>query len=353
MMNLVLMEVDAELKALGFGTSWDQYVDGRVGLGVDAVLVLSSGEAQQRFGVVTKGRAAYPNEIDALEVARAAASGFGAPLYLAPAIPESTGKLLNDRGWSWADAAGNVGIQAGTWRVAQRKSDRPRPVSRSFPGGSGAYAIVRALLTFEDGEVERNGGGGRAGPQGLANQAGVTQPRASQVLKQLVDLGLVSKEERGWVPDRPALLDAFIANYRGPKGSEVPVLTLDSPRAFTAEIAALADQHGGRCVVSADVGPDALVGWRRPSVAILYLDRPLDVTQVDAVRAKGRHDANVLLRFPEDTSVFPGMHRTYAEIDGTDVELAPISQQLWDLHDLGGSDRIEVAGRLRSWYLDR
>lgn len=346
MLVSMLMEIDATLHALGFATSWDQssrWSD----KGVDALLELSSTGEDVRFAVVTKGRSPYPNELARLEVARMAAATIGAPLLVAPHIPASVGDHLNQRGWSWADAAGNVGIRTGTWRIVQRTTDRPRPARRSFPGGAGATAIIRALLSFRHGEAEHLDG------LGLAHQAEVTQPRVSQVLKQLVELDLVRRSDAGWIPDRPALLDAFLAGYRGPKGSELPLYTLDPLRSFTARLASTASGFGRRCVVSADVGPDALIGWRRPEVSVVYLDGPIDVASIGAAPAKARHDANVLLRIPEDGSVFRSVDQLTTDVDGTQIELAPISQQLWDLHDLGGSDRLEVAGQLRSWFLER
>jgi hypothetical protein len=42
-----------------------------------------------------------------------------------------------------------------------------------------------------------------------------------------------------------------------------------------------------------------------------------------------------------------------AVVLGNDVPLADPFQQIWDLEDLGGADRIEAAGRLREWLLAR
>jgi hypothetical protein len=331
---------------MGFTTGWD-HAPTSANHGVDALLDLTMGGEQKRFAVVAKGRAPYPNELGRLEPSRALAAVEGAPLLVAPLITASVGAQLNDNGWSWADTSGNLGIHAGTWHIVQRKTERTRPSRQSFPGGTGATAIVRALLSFRDGDIA-----GRDGVD-LVNQAGVTQPRLSQVLKQLVELGLVRRSDAGWTPDRPALLDAFLAGYRGPKGSELPLYTLDPLRTFTAHLASTAASVGRRCVVSADVGPDALMGWRRPETSVVYLDGPIEVASLDAAPAKGRHDANVLLRVPDDASVFRPMDRLVAEIDGVEVDLAPVSQQLWDLHDLGGSERLDIAGQLRSWFLDR
>ncbi|MEA2589629.1 MAG: hypothetical protein QOH66_2556, partial [Actinomycetota bacterium] len=41
-----------------------------------------------------------------------------------------------------------------------------------------------------------------------------------------------------------------------------------------------------------------------------------------------------------------------ATAGGIDVPLADPTQMIWDLHDLGGADRVEAAGVLREWLLN-
>lgn len=82
--------------------------------------------------------------------------------------------------------------------------------------------IIRALLGFVEGEAPL------LDATGLATQAGVTQPRASQVLGRLHDLNLISKREGCWWPDREPLLDRFRSVYRG-SGSESYFYSLAEP----------------------------------------------------------------------------------------------------------------------------
>ena len=109
---------------------------------------------------------------------------------------------------------------------------------------------------------------------------------------------------------------------------------------------------GRRVVVSADVGPDLILPWRRPSVVILYVEHDFDPSELDLVEAQGRHDANVVVRGPRDGSVFP-RRQFVADFQGVEVPLADPSQLIWDLQDLGGADRFEAAGMLREWLLAR
>jgi hypothetical protein len=167
----------------------------------------------------------------------------------------------------------------------------------------------------------------------------------------LLELDLVSRTPHGrWLPDREALLDRFLSEYRGPGGSQRFLYSLDPPNQVAARVAQLADVKS--LAVSADVGPDLLRAWRHPTVVILYARQLLDLDRLNLVDAEGRHDANVIVRSPHDSSVFP-TDLLIAEMGSVEVPLADPTQQLWDLLDLGGADRLEAAGRLREWVLDR
>lgn len=184
----------------------------------------------------------------------------------------------------------------------------------------------------------------------LADQANVTQARASQVLGRLERLGLVEKTGRGrWRPDREAMLDRFLAEYRGPGGTERYLYGLDSLTDVSIAIATSAEPRRP-IALSADVGPDLLTAWRRPSVLVVYARQELDVVAVGLVDAQGPDDANVIVRDSTDLSVYPTPAST-VELRGARVPLADPLQMIWDLHDLGGADREEAAGRLRQWLL--
>jgi hypothetical protein len=154
-----------------------------------------------------------------------------------------------------------------------------------------------------------------------------------------------------WAPRREALLDRFLAEYPGPGGSEHYYYTLDSP-VDVAVRAGRESTQGQPIAVSADVGPDLIVPWRRPSLVILYAKHAIDPADLGLTDAQGRHDGNVIIRAPEDRSVFP-VPALSGQVQGNEVPLADPLQQIWDLQDLGGADRIEAAGRLREWLLER
>jgi hypothetical protein len=320
---------------------------GREDAGVDAILDVTVGDRSVRFAVQAKSRAPYPHEVERLQRSQRALELHGHPLMIAPFVSESLGSLLTRDGWSWADTQGNFDLRAPGLVARQRRASvAPVPKRRSLPRGSGSYAVIRALVRFSGGEDEE------PGATALAAQAGISQPRASQVLHQLYDLKLVGMSGRGrWEPSREALLDRFLAEYPGPGGSEHYYYTLDSP-VDVAVGAGRASTPGRPIAVSADVGPDLIVPWRRPSLVILYARHAIDPSDFGLTDAQGRHDANVIIRNPEDRSVFP-VPALAAQVQGNEVPLADPLQQIWDLQDLGGADRAEAAGRLREWLLER
>lgn len=195
------------------------------GARVDSVLEVLGGRGPTRFAVEERIRAPYPNELRNLEAHRAALEPLGHALLIVPFVSEPLGVALVHAGWSWADAYGNFDLRGPDLLLRQRHTAKaPAVRKKTLPQGSGSLAIIRALVTF--GEREEEEGAATS----LAAQARVSQPRASQVLRQLQDLGLVERTGRGrWRPDREALLDRFLAEYSGPRGSEQFLYSLDSP----------------------------------------------------------------------------------------------------------------------------
>ncbi|MBA2283103.1 MAG: hypothetical protein H0W25_17980 [Acidimicrobiia bacterium] len=318
-------------------------------VGPDAILLIAAGDAEVRFAVEEKRRAPYPNEIPRLSGHREALSQSGQPLLVVPFVSEALGPVLGEAGWSWADECGNFDLRAPGLVLRQRHTTTtPRPKRKSLPQGSGGLAIIRALIRFGAGEEQE------AGATALAAQAKVSQPRASQVLRQLHELKLIDNSGRGRLrPNREALLDRFLAEYRGPGGSEQYLYSLDPPTDLAVRATSTRTGSPARqIVVSADVGPDLILAWRRPTTVVLYTTHEIDPDDLGLVEAQGSHDANVIVRIPEDRSVFP-VPELVADVRGVGVPLADPSQMIWDLQDLGGADRLEAAGMLHEWLLTR
>jgi hypothetical protein len=172
----------------------------------------------------------------------------------------------------------------------------------------------------------------------------------SQILTTLRDLELTAKEGREWVvADRAALLDRFVDEFDQASVSTRYLYSLD-PVSAVAERAATFDEV---VVVSADVGPDLIAPWRQPSVLVLYSHDWIEPDRLGAVEAEGRDAANVFVRQPPDDAVMGWRTNVALRADGPEIPLADPTQMLIDLIELGGADREEAAGVLRTWMLDR
>jgi len=186
----------------------------------------------------------------------------------------------------------------------------------------------------------------------LAALVGVSQPRVSQVLAQLTKKSAVTSKADGYVGRPRKLLDLYIANHRPTLvGNEVPWYGLQPMREQIERICELARASSTRVAVSADLGPDLLAPWRHPTLTVVYTDAPVDLTEAGLVRAEGRVDATVLFRHTSDTTLLSPFEPWPRQVER--IPLTDPVQQVWDLHALGGEDRIEAASRLTERILDR
>ena len=339
-LSQMLIELVSRLEEAGADAS----VTRRPAGDFDAILDVDLDGVRQKFAVEVKSRAPYPNELDIFLAMHNHIANFGVPLLFAPSISEGVGKLLIERGWSWADSRGNLEIRAPGLRLRHRVSTRQpiRPGRAVLPHGPGSLAIIRFL-------IRQSNEWAAFGPTELAKIGGVQQPRASQVLSRLHSAGLVERVPEGWRADREALLDAFLNDYRGPGGTELYFYSLDSAAKAARDVVSSLASDDSRIAVSADVGPDLIAPWRSPTVAVIYLDDSFDMSEIDLVPAASRADANIILRVPDDTSVFRS--DPLEDTTGAPLPLADETQMIWDLHDLGGDDRVEAAGELKKWLL--
>ncbi len=203
--------------------------------------------------------------------------------------------------------------------------------------GAGTAAIARALIATNEPLT------GVA----LAEAVGVSQPRASQVIRQLTEQTAVRATDDGYVGRssklldlydrraRPALVQAESYWYSTRPLSDQAARVLRLARATTTDVA-----------FSADLGPDLLVPWRHPTLAVVYASEALDLSDAGFVPAEGRPDASVIMRWTTDRTLLAPSPPWPRFVD--DIPLTDPTQQWWDLLDLGGEDRREAADRLRA-----
>jgi hypothetical protein len=208
--------------------------------------------------------------------------------------------------------------------------------------GAGTSAIARYLVAAE----------APISGKALACAIGVSQPRASQVLKQLSALEAVRATPKGYVGRRSRLFELYEQRAR-------PILV--EPESYWYSTAPLPEQAdrvrrgaevaGSAIAFSADLAPDLLVPWRHPTLTIVYAAEHIDLESARFVPAEGRADATLVLRHTSDLALLRPSGNWPMEVDG--LPLTDPVQQWRDLLDLGGEDRSEAAGRLRRAILDR
>jgi hypothetical protein len=344
---LIADEVVRHIQALG-GKAQIQAAPQTDPQGPDVLVRLDMEGVTAVFVVEAKVRPPYPSEVPALDRKRGRLAQLGTPLLLVPYVSAGVGETLSAHDWSWADGQGNMDLRSGTIRLRQRlPRTASTPRRTSLPRAGGGLALVRALIAhpgyFSDARLTQ----GR-----LAAAAGITQARVAQVMAQLREAGLVETKLGSSPQDRARLLDAFLDEYAGPHGEEAYFYTLEPLKDVAKRVCRPSAEAAWPGAISADVGPDLIAPFRSPTVLIVYIKRPGALELDEFVPAEGRGDANVIIRASQDSSVFGSDALPLVRpIDGTNVRLADPVQMIWDLHQLGGEDRVAGANRLRQWVL--
>ena len=214
-------------------------------------------------------------------------------------------------------------------------STASRNASRRW--GAGTAAIARALIAARrplTGVV-------------LAEAVGVSQPRASQVIRQLAEQTAVRATDDGYVGRPAKLLDLYERRARPTLVQAESYWYSTRPLSDQAvRVIRLASVTTTDVAFSADLGPDLLVPWRHPTLAVVYASGALELSDAGFVPAEGRADASVIVRWTIDRTLFAPASPWPRVVD--DIPLTDPTQQWWDLLDLGGEDRREAADRLRA-----
>jgi hypothetical protein len=207
--------------------------------------------------------------------------------------------------------------------------------------GRSAFQVLRRLIENPPGQPQTV----------LARDAHVSQPRVSQVLKTLHELGFAAGANQN---DRTGLLDLWLAHYPGPGG----VSTRWYGRDPVDQVASAAYEHA----VAADAAPllsgesaaDLIAPYARPTSAVLYVEAHIDLSAIGLVRTPDPEIATLELVVPEDPTVRPQADRppTTATLSGQKVELADPLQILWDVARSTGIDAPQQVEHLRLHLLD-
>lgn len=313
-------------------------------LSVDALLIVRDDTSSWQFVIVEKDRAPRQGSLDRLELP---SHDRSLPvLLMTDYVSLPLADELTARSISWIDAQGNIDLRAPGLRVRERRTTRPPVPTERLPGGSGASALIRTLIQLDSDLTSQ------FTLTELAGLAGITQPRASQIMRSLTDLELATPVVRGtWRVERAQLLERFLAEYEGPRGAWHRYYSLDRPwiaaRALLAELPPDADP-----VISGDLAADLLRPVRRPTDVVIYVrpDAPDPLRSVPFVENESGV-GNVWVCQAKDTSIWSG-RQPRSDDPGFDLPMADFVQVAWDLLRLGGEDRNEAAEAVVRWILE-
>ena len=208
--------------------------------------------------------------------------------------------------------------------------------------GAGTAAVVRLLIASDDPLTGVT----------IATMVGVTQPRASQILRQLADHDAITATPDGYVGERTKLLYLYAARARPHLVEPESYWYSTRPLADQARrVLALASDHDVTVAFSADPPPARTARWRHPRVTCASPDARRPIEDAGLVPAEGRADASLITRWTDDQGLLSPAAPWRGEAEGLPV--ADPCQQWWDLLDLGGEDRAEAADRLRTAIVER
>jgi hypothetical protein len=174
----------------------------------------------------------------------------------------------------------------------------------------------------------------------LARDLQVSQPRISQILRLLanhdIDIEHLDDPEQ-----HRRLVDLYVRYHRPNAVSESLFYALDPAYEQVRQVIEAANRQDVRVAVSADLAPDLIAPWRTPTLTVVYAEASLDLEPSLFVPAMARGEATLLIRHVSDDSLLAPWTTSRP-----DIPIIHPVQQVWDLYDLGGEDRIEAAERL-------
>jgi hypothetical protein len=174
----------------------------------------------------------------------------------------------------------------------------------------------------------------------LARDLQVSQPRISQIL-QLLARHSVDVEHLHDPKQRRRMVDLYVTCHRPYVVSESLLYGLDQPYVQARQVVEAAHRQKVRIAVSADLAPDLIAPWRTPTLTVIYASATFDLAPSVFVPAMARGEATILVRQVSDESLLESW-----PVSRLDIPIAHPVQQVWDLYDLGGEDRLEAAERL-------
>ena len=299
-----------------------------------------------------------PKEVQRL--VQSAGDDDAVQLLIAPGLTPSEQQQLTAAGWAWLSGPtahqptmGNLVLGNDTIRL---HSTGPPDTDVHTPRGRtpwGALMLQKQLLT------------GESFPQSeLVRITGLTQPRVSQVLKDLQANRLVGKEgSRQSVRWRCAnidgLLDRWLMSQPGAGGVTTYWMGLrDSDEQVhdacqRLDKAAALHNDFQELAVSGDPAAQQFAPWRTPVRAVIYARVGADLSPAGFVPT-GPGEATLEVSVPKDPGVWPtgAVSRLIRRLrPDPPFPLADPFQTLLDIKRIGGPDADQAFDVLRRWLV--
>lgn len=306
----------------------------KVQVAADRVVISrDGGRTALRF--VRPGRPPRPSELTA---------ATEPSLMVAERLSPGVRRRLEELGWSWAtdDGAVSIDLDSGRLRVPIAEDRGDATANRVGPAAPGpapyaATAVGRVLLVTDTPLIQSQ----------IAERIGVTQPRVSQVLNDLLAWDLVERiGRRGWCPsDHRRLLAHLLQNAPPPTEGMSTWWATAEQDPWDATLRCLPRLLDAR--VSGDTAADLYAPWRRPALSILYAATTIDLHPLGLVAADGPDDAVLRLVNPADPTLLcePATPRRFRKVS---VPLADPIVVLRDVRAGPGPDVDDAAAALEA-----
>ncbi|HEX6255845.1 MAG TPA: helix-turn-helix domain-containing protein [Euzebyales bacterium] len=205
------------------------------------------------------------------------------------------------------------------------------------PAPYAATAVARVLLVAHTPLIQSQ----------IAERIGVTQPRVSQVLNNLLAWDLVERiGRRGWCPSDHRRLLAHLLHNAPPPTEGVSMWWATAEQdPWDVTLRCLPQLLDAR--VSGDTAADLYAPWRRPALSIVYAAKTVDLHPLGLVAADGPDEAVLRLVTPADPTLLPEP-ATPRRFRGVTVPLADPIVVLRDVQAGPGPDAGEAAAALEA-----
>lgn len=178
----------------------------------------------------------------------------------------------------------------------------------------------------------------------IADQLGTSQQSVSHAVRVLGTL--VQDAGQGlFATDKENLLDHWASQYAGPNGQKFGWYSLDSIVKQTHAAAKIAESLAVSPLVSGDVAADRLAPWRLPSLGLLYLNSPIDLSGDGFIPAP-LSEATLITCVPRDPTLWRLADSRSSE-NSESVALADPVIVYRDVLSSNSIDGMEAAQRLK------